>query len=158
MLFRSVMAVSKLENHGRYKEDSHEYTLNVKDNMSLLYVAIYLDDKLYKNYKLKGQSLVNVEQNTDIVSIDRGKVYFTVNSKNRYQKIKIVSTDAAGNISETEDYNVLVNTSNWVQFFMNRPLFLGCITIFIILIIIISFVIWKRKKYEFFLHRKRESY
>lgn len=153
-----VMAVSNLENHGRYKEDSHEYTLNVKDNMSLLYVAIYLDDKLYKTYKLKGQSLVNVEQDTDIVRIDHGKVYFTVNSKNRYQKIKIVSTDAAGNISETKDYNVLVNTSNWVQFFMNKPLFFGCITIFIILIIIISFVIWKRKKYEFFLHRKRELY
>ncbi len=153
-----VMAVSNLENRGRYKEDSHEYTLNVKDNMSLLYVAIYLDDNLYKNYKLEGQSLVNMEQDTDIVSIDHGKVYFTVNSKNRYQKIKIISTDAAGNISETEDYNVLVTASDWVQFRMNKPLFWGCITVFVILMMVISFVIRKRRNNVFFLHRKRDSY
>ncbi|MGN1139890.1 MAG: YDG domain-containing protein [Oliverpabstia sp.] len=153
-----VMAISNLENRGRYKEDSHEYTLNVKDNLSLQYVTIYLDDKLYKNYKLEGQNLVNVEQDTDIVSIDHGKIYLNVNSKNRYQKIKIVSTDAAGNISETEDYNVLVTTSDWVQFFMNKPLFFGCITTFIILVIIIAFVIWKKKNNEFFLHRKGDSY
>ena len=145
-----VMAVSNLENRGRYKEDSHEYTLNVKDNMSLLYVAIYLDDNLYKNYKLEGQSLVNMEQDTDIVSIDHGKVYFTVNSKNRYQKIKIISTDAAGNISETENYNVLVTASDWVQFRMNKPLFWGCITVFVILMMVISFVIRKRRNNVFF--------
>lgn len=143
-----VMAVSNLENRGRYKENSHEYTLNVKDNTSLVSVAIYLDDELFKTYELVDGRLVNVDDASDVLEMDNGKVYLTVDSKNTYQKIKLVSTDAAGNVSETEDYNVLVTANNWVQFYMNKPLFYGSIAVLVILIGGIFFIIWKRRKDE----------
>lgn len=143
-----VMAVSNLENRGRYKENSHEYTLNVKDNTSLVSVAIYLDDELFKTYELIDGKLVNVDDPSDVLEMDNGKVYLTVDSKNTYQKIKLVSTDAAGNVSETEDYNVLVTANNWVQFYMNKPLFYGTIAVLVILIGVIFFIIWKRRKDE----------
>ena len=141
-----VMAVSNLENRGRYKENSHEYTLNVKDNTSLVSVAIYLDDELFKNYELIDGKLVNVDDPSDILEMDNGKVYLTVDSKNSYQKIKLVSTDAAGNVSETEDYNVLVTANNWVQFYMNKPLFFGSIAGVFVLVGGGSFIFFRRKK------------
>lgn len=143
-----VMAVSNLENRGRYKENSHEYTLNVKDNSMLVSVQIYLDDELYKTYKLVNGKLVNVNDANDVLEMDNGKVYLSVDSKSSYQKIKLVSTDAAGNVSETEEYNVLVTTSNWVQFYSNKPLFFGCIAAIIAVCAIIFFIIWKRRKNE----------
>ena len=122
--------------------------MNVKDNTSLVSVAIYLDDELFKTYELVDGRLVNVDDASDVLEMDNGKVYLTVDSKNTYQKIKLVSTDAAGNVSETEDYNVLVTANNWVQFYMNKPLFYGSIAVLVILIGGIFFIIWKRRKDE----------
>lgn len=143
-----VMAISNLENRGRYKENSHEYTLNVKDNAMLVSVQIYLDGELYKTYELVNGKLVNVNDANDILEMDNGKVYLSVDSKNTYQTIKLVSTDAAGNVSESEEYNVLVTSSSWVQFYMNKPLFFGCIAAIVVVCGLIFFIIWKKKKEE----------
>lgn len=143
-----VMAISNLEDRGRYKENSHEYTLNVKDNAMLVSVQIYLDGELYKTYELVNGKLVNTEDPNDVLEMDNGKVYLSVDSKNAYQTIKLVTTDAAGNVSETEDYNVLVTSSNWVQFYMNKPLFFGCIAAIVVVCGLIFFIIWKKKKEE----------
>lgn len=141
-----IMAVSNLENRGRYKENRHEYTLNVKDNTMLATVQIYLDDKLFKTYEVVDGKLVNIEDPSDVLEIENGKVYLGIDSKNMYQKIKLVSTDAAGNVSETEDYNVLVTSSNLVQFYMNKPLFYGSIIAVIAACGIIIFLILKKKR------------
>lgn len=141
-----IMAVSNLENRGRYKENRHEYTLNVKDNTMLTTVQIYLDDKLFKTYEVVDGKLVNIEDPSDVLEIENGKVYLGIDSKNMYQKIKLVSTDAAGNVSETEDYNVLVTSSNLVQFYMNKPLFYGSIIAVIAACGIIIFLILKKKR------------
>ena len=141
-----IMAVSNLENRGRYKENRHEYTLNVKDNTMLTMVQIYLDDKLFKTYEVVDGKLVNIEDPSDVLEIENGKVYLGIDSKNMYQKIKLVSTDAAGNVSETEDYNVLVTSSNLVQFYMNKPLFYGSIFAVIAACGIIIFLILKKKR------------
>lgn len=141
-----IMAVSNLENRGRYKENRHEYTLNVKDNTMLTMVQIYLDDKLFKTYEVVDGKLVNIEDPSDVLEIENGKVYLGIDSKNMYQKIKLVSTDAAGNVSETEDYNVLVTSSNLVQFYMNKPLFYGSIIAVIAACGIIIFLILKKKR------------
>lgn len=141
-----VMAVSNLENRKRYTENSHEFTLNVKDNTSLVSVAIYLDDELFKTYELVDGKLVNINDASDVLEMDNGKVYLTVDSKDRFQKVKIVSTDAAGNVSETEDYNVLVTANKWVQFYMNKPLFFGSIAVLVILIGGIFFIVMRRRK------------
>ncbi len=143
-----TMAVSNLENRGRYKESRHEYTLNIKDNAMLVSLEIYLDDELYKTYKLVDGKLVNVDDASDVLEMDNGKVYLSVDSKNSYQKIKLVSTDAAGNVAETEEYNVRVTTSNWVQFYANKPLFFGSIAAIVVICGLIFFIIWKRKKDE----------
>lgn len=143
-----IMAVSNLENRGRYKENRHEYTLNVKDNTKLVTVQVYLDDKLYKTYKMENGKLVNTEDPSEVLEMENGKVYLAIDSKNSYQKIKLVSTDAAGNVSETEDYNVLVTSSNIVQFYMNKPLFYGAIIGVIAVCGVIIFIILKKKKSE----------
>lgn len=143
-----IMAISNLENRGRYKENRHEYTLNVKDNAMLVSVEIYLDDELYKKYKPVNGKLVNVNDETDILEMDNGKVYLGVDSRNSYQKIKLVSTDAAGNVSETKEYTVLVTVSSWVQFYADKPLFFGCIAAIVVICGCIFFIIWKRRKGE----------
>lgn len=143
-----IMAVSNLENRGRYKENRHEYILNVKDNTKLVTVQVYLDDKLYKTYRMENGKLVNTEDPSEVLEMENGKVYLAIDSKNSYQKIKLVSTDAAGNVSETEDYNVLVTSSNMVQFYMNKPLFYGSIIGVIAVCGAIIFMILKKKKSE----------
>lgn len=143
-----VMAISNLENRGRYTENRHEYTLNVKDNAMLVSVEIYLDDVLFKTYHLVNGKLVNVDDESDVLEMDNGKVYLGIDSKNSYQKIKLVSTDAAGNVAETEEYNVLVTANRWVQFYMNKPLFFGSIAAILAVIAVIFFIIWKRRKDE----------
>lgn len=108
-----AVSIANLENRGRYKEDSHLFTLSVKDNTVLAYVDYYLDDELVHTYTAQ-----------EFKAAD-GIVAVQVDSKAGFQKVMLIACDAAGNSTEPIEYDVLVASSGWVQFFMNRPLFFG---------------------------------
>lgn len=130
-----VMAISNLDNRGRYTESSHQFTLNVKDNMRLSKVELYLDGELVHTYK------------GDELTVEDGKIYIDIDSKNVYQKVKMIAYDEAGNPTEPVEYSVLVTTNRWIQFTANKPLFYGSIAALIAAAGLIFFLIfWKKKK------------
>lgn len=128
------VSVANLENRGRYRESAHEFTLSVKDNMILDYVEIYLDGELWKT--------IPAEE----LEMENGQIVITVDSKNAYQDIKIVAYDAAGNAIEPLEYSVLITSNWWIQFFMNKPLFVGSIIALLVILGLIFFIIAKRRK------------
>ena len=139
-----TMVVSNLTDRGRYKENMHEFTLNVKDNIFLAYVEVYLDGELFKRFEEDEIAQLNGEFPVDIAS------------SNQYQTIELVSCDKAGNISkevydpETNaqvpaSYRVLVTQNSFVQFINNTPLLVSVIVI-IVAIAGLIVVLVKRKK------------
>ena len=139
-----TMVVSNLTDRGRYKENMHEFTLNVKDNIFLAYVEVYLDGELFKRFEEDEIAQLNGELPVDIAS------------SNQYQTIELVSCDKADNISkevydpETNaqvpaSYRVLVTQNSFVQFINNTPLLVSVIVI-IVAIAGLIVVLVKRKK------------
>lgn len=129
------ISIANLEDRGRYRESAHEFTLSVKDNMLLSYVELYLDGVLYHTYS------------GDELTIDDGVLTITVDSKDAYQTVKIIAYDAAGNPTDPVEYQVLVTSNWWIQFYMNKPLFFGCIAgIVVVAGVIIFLVVRSRRK------------
>lgn len=139
-----TMVVSNLADRGRYKENTHEFTLNVKDNIYLAYVEVYLDGELFKRFE------------EDEIAQLNGELLVDIASSNQYQTIELVSCDKAGNISkevydpETNEqvpasYKVLVTQNSFVQFINNTPLLISVIVIFVAIVVLIL-VLVKRKK------------
>ena len=139
-----TMVVSNLTDRGRYKENMHEFTLNVKDNIFLAYVEVYLDGELFKRFEEDEIAQLNGELPVDIAS------------SNQYQTIELVSCDKAGNISkevydpETNaqvpaSYRVLVTQNSFVQF-INNTLLLVSVIVIIVAIAGMIVVLVKRKK------------
>lgn len=142
-----TMVVSNLTDRGRYKENMHEFTLNVKDNIFLAYVEVYLDGELFKRFEEDEIAQLNGELPVDIAS------------SNQYQTIELVSCDKAGNISkevydpETNaqvpaSYRVLVTQNSFVQFINNTPLLVSVIVI-IVAIAGLIVVLVKREKIKY---------
>ncbi len=142
-----TMVVSNLTDRGRYKENMHEFTLNVKDNIFLAYVEVYLDGELFKRFEEDEIAQLNGEFPVDIAS------------SNQYQTIELVSCDKAGNISkevydpETNaqvpaSYRVLVTQNSFVQFINNTPLLVSVIVI-IVAIAGLIVVLVKREKIKY---------
>lgn len=132
-----TMAISNLENRGRYTANIHQFTLNVKDNTRLSKVELYLDGKLVHTYE--GDELI----------VEDGKIYIDIDSKGEYQTVKLIAYDEAGNPTEPAEYDVLVTSNRWVQFVANKPLFYGAIVALAAAAGFIFFLIfWKKKKKE----------
>ncbi len=142
-----TMVVSNLTDRGRYKENMHEFTLNVKDNIFLAYVEVYLDGELFKRFEEDEIAQLNGELPVDIAS------------SNQYQTIELISCDKAGNISKEvydpesnaqvpASYRVLVTQNSFVQFINNTPLLVSVIVI-IVAIAGLIVVLVKRKKIKY---------
>lgn len=123
-----TMAVSDLEHRGRYREAVHTFTLGVKDNAKLAYAEMYIDGRLVHTYK------------QDELMAKDGTIKLNVDSKEDYQTIRLIAYDAAGNASEPLEYSVLVTPSQWIQFYMNKPLLIGVVLIFSAIICSLTFV------------------
>lgn len=113
----------------RYKETVKNVTIEVKDNLLLENVKIYLNDSEVE-YKVEGESYT-----------------IQVPESPERQTIKIVAVDAAGNEYETTVKDILVSTNAFVQFVNNTPVFIGSIVALVAVIgAIIAFIILGKKK------------
>ncbi len=128
------VAISNLIEGKTYNVDSHQFTLNVKDNTTLSYVELYMDGELVHTYK--GEEL----------TVENGKLYIDINKKDAKQNIKIIAYDEAGNPTEPIECGVWVTTNWWINFYNNKPLLFGSIGSLLALIFVIIFIIVKRKK------------
>ena len=59
--------------------------------------------------------------------MENGELKITIDSKDSYQKVTLIAYDEAGNACEPMEYDVLITTNSWVQFYNNKPLFFGSI-------------------------------
>lgn len=140
-----IMVVANLSNGGRYKEESHLFTLNARDNILLDYVELYLDGVLVHTYEDEELTAAN------------GELLIEIGSSNQYQIIELISCDKAGNISrEVYDaesdapiaaaYKVLVTADGFVQYINNIPLLVGSIllALFVTFLIIVLIKIYRK--------------
>ena len=140
-----TMVVTNLEDGGHYTEDTHEFTLNVKDNILLAYVELYMDGELVHTYE--GDELMAAN----------GELHITINGSRHQQTVELVSYDKVGNSSKevydpdtnqrmTAQYKVLVTSDEFVQFIHSVPRVIGTIVVLAAMIIFIILLIRRRKK------------
>jgi len=106
--------VAGVENNGQYRENSHEFMLDVQDNILLSRVRVELDGKEY------------LYDAAAITEAD-GKLAIVADSANHWQILKVTAYDAAGNETSMEEMRFLVTSNIFVQFFMNKVLFYSVI-------------------------------
>lgn len=115
--------------NGSYSEESKRVSVDIKDNLVLSDVKIFLNGEEV-NYEVAGESYI-----------------FIVPQSGNRQTVRIVALDAAGNQIEEIIENFLVTTDIFVRWYNNTPLFIGSIAgVCLLLIAAAAFFIFGRKK------------
>ena len=125
-----VIVPIDFESGKQYAVDVKDVVIEIKDNLVLENVKIYLNGEEIE-YTVDGESYK-----------------FSIPKSNSKQDVKIVTTDAAGNEEIVEVNDFLVNTNIFVRWFNNTPLFVGSIIGVVVLAlgITIFLVFFKKKK------------
>lgn len=128
---KPVIVPIDFEDNAQYAVEKKTVSIEIKDNLVLESVKIYLNGS-------------EIKYNND------GETYtFDIPEKSEKQNVRIVAVDAAGNEYELSVENFLVSTNLFVRWFNNTPLFIGSIAGVVILSCAIAFlVIRKRRKAE----------
>lgn len=120
-----------LESGKQYPVEGKKVTIDIKDNLVLENVKIYLNDKEIE-YTVEGESYT-----------------FFVPESNSVQDVKVVAVDAAGNTYELNVEDFLVSTNIFVRWYNNTPLFIGSIVGVVLLGVGITiFILFGKKKKE----------
>lgn len=129
---KPVIVPIDFESGVQYAVDMKTVSVEIKDNLVLEGVKIYLNDKEIE-YKVDGETYT-----------------FDIPKSNSKQDVKIVAVDAAGNEQPVEVNDFLVNTNIFVRWYNNTPLFVGSIIGVVVLAlgITIFLVFFKKKKKE----------
>lgn len=94
-----VIYVVNLEDRHYYHEEAHDFTAIISDNTVLQSVRYYLDGELTAAY------------NKEELEKTGGILYLKTGSADDYQTIKLEAEDAAGNLSVSEEWHILVNAT-----------------------------------------------
>lgn len=139
-----TVVVSGIEDGGQYRLAEKNMTVDAKDNLALARVTISVDGK---------ETVYDAEKLREI----NGIIETAVSSANSWQNIEITSEDAAGNqLGQTKENDkaqpvvmkILVTPNIVIQYYMNKPLLYGSIAAIAIMIGLIVFLIWRKKKEE----------
>lgn len=127
-----VIALVDLENYGNYAVQIKRASVDIKDNLVLSDVKIYLNENEI-TYTVNGESYI-----------------FDIPQSNSRQTVRIVAKDAAGNQIEEIIEDILVSTNLFVRWYNNVPLFVGTIAGACAVIIgLVAFLLFgKRRKKE----------
>lgn len=126
-----VIVPADFENGKQYAVELKEVAIEIKDNLVLDSVKIYLNDKEVE-YKVAGEIYT-----------------FDIPESNKKQSVKIVAIDAAGNEQEIVVGDFLVSTNVFVRWYNNTPLFIGSIVgVAALILVIAAFALFGKKKKE----------
>ena len=126
-----VIVPIDLESGVQYAVDMKTVSIEIKDNLVLEGVKIYLNGKEVE-YTVNGETYT-----------------FDIPKSNSKQDVKIVAVDAAGNEEPVEITEFLVNANIFVRWYNNTPLFVGSIIGVVVLALgITGFVVFGKKKKE----------
>lgn len=127
-----TMVITGIANGEKYRENSHDATIDVKDNLYLKSLRVEIQEEGVTEpsvYEFTEEELEN----------GYGVVTQAVRSAGNWQNVKAVAVDAAGNTSESETFRVLVTSDLWIQFYRNKPLFFGSMLIFLLILALIAY-------------------
>lgn len=125
-----VIVALDLESNAQYAFDHKEFSFEIKDNLVLDNVTVYLNDE---------EVAYTVENNRYIVDIPES---------NYLQNIRIVATDSAGNETELLVENFIVSTNFLVRWYNNKPLFIGSWVVIIAAAAGIFFLVYRKRNQE----------
>ena len=135
---RTALASSMDAEKLNYLQDSLDVVFVPTDNYVLSKVDIYVNDELVDSYFNEK----NNDRLTKTLEANNGEITYTLNAEGRRQEIKVITTDAAGNVSGYDIEGNLIDMSDdpeiltWapvvtrniaVQYFNIKPLFYGSI-------------------------------
>ncbi len=127
----AVTVLVNFESGVQYAVDMKTVSIEIKDNLVLEGVKIYLNGK-------------------EVEYIVNGETYtFDIPKSNSKQDVKIIAIDAAGNEEPVEITEFLVNANIFVRWYNNTPLFVGSIIgVVVISLGITGFIVFGKKKKE----------
>ncbi|MGN0492055.1 MAG: hypothetical protein ACI4F7_00250, partial [Acutalibacteraceae bacterium] len=133
--------IKNIKNGITYAVDSLDVTLSAADNLKLTKVVVMLD----------GKEAASWTGDTLDTFINSGEDFtFNVNGDStEAHTVKVIATDAAGNVYEEDVSDFYVTTNLWVRYYNNKPLFFGSIAgVLVAAGLIIFLVVFKRRKNE----------
>lgn len=126
---KPVIVPADLENGQQYAEQEKTASIEVKDNLVLETVSIELNG-----------TPITFENENDTYT-------FAIPESNEKQNVKIVATDAAGNMEEILVEDFLVSSNPLVRWYNNTPLFIGTLVgVGVLIVAVILFIILGKKK------------
>ena len=114
------VVITGIENGKQYREASRECTIDVEDNVCIGSMDVICNGK-------------TVSYNAAEVGNMNGRMKFAFDSANDWQKLSVITYDAAGNKTCSKEYRVLVTPNLLIQFYRNQTLFftsMGSLLIF----------------------------
>ena len=124
-----VIVSLDLDNGAQYPVQVKDTTVEIRDNLVLENVTIYLNDQA-----------VEYQENEE-------SYQFSIPETNSLQDVRIVAEDAAGNRQEVTVADFLVSTNFFVRWYNNTPLFIGTIAgVVVIALGITAFLVFGRRK------------
>lgn len=112
-----TIKISGVDEGATYKEEAHEVTIAVDDNVLLSSVKVDLDGETIQEF------------NTSDIEAENGILSFDVQSKNSTaaQAMVVSAVDAAGNSFHTDGVNFWVTTNILILYFAHKGIFFGTI-------------------------------
>lgn len=133
---KPTVVITGIENGEQYRADSRDMTVNVTDNIAVGGLDIYAGDMDHASQRYTAEQ----------IGQSKGEITYTIKNASSFQDIRAVAVDAAGNEAETEHFRVLVTSNLLIQYYSNKPLFIGSIIAVVAIAGIIWFLVAKRKK------------
>lgn len=127
--------ITGIETGKLYNGSELNLGIDLTDNIKLGSAKLYLNDVEVQAY------------NEETVAKNNGKLAYTLHESDKWQTLKVVTVDAAGNEGTSEEMKVLVS-SNWFTRFVNGIWSKIAIGIVAIISILLFFLFGKRRKKE----------
>ena len=125
--------ITGIENGKLYSDQEMTVGIKLSDNIALGTAKVYLNGEEVQNFNAKE------------VAKNDGNMSYILHESDKWQTLKVVTVDAAGNQGESEEIKVLVS-SNWFTRFINGIWSKIAIGIVAIISILLFFLFGKRRK------------
>lgn len=125
--------ISGVEDGGQYREDKHEMTLDIEDNIRVAEMIVDING-------------VETRFNTAQINEVDGKITMDIESDNQWQVIKVTVVDAAGNMTVADELSVLVTANLFVQFVSNQAVLYGTLGVAGVGAFAVWWFIFRKKK------------
>ncbi len=127
------LVLSGIKDGGQYNENTKELMINAEDNIGLAGVEVYND----------GIQIADFDGET--IAEANGTLSISLQSKNDWQELTVITRDLAGNESKSEALSYLITTNLFVQWYKNPWLFYGSMVIVLLLAGMTEYVVRRRK-------------